>query len=407
MNLRVGVIGAGIVGLSLARELTRRLPGAQVTVLEKEPIVGSHQTSHNSGVVHAGIYYQPGSLKAHLCRRGAKLLKTYCDEHAIPFRECGKLVVALDDDESASLRALHDRADSNGVTGLELMDSRRIRSIEPHVRGVLGLFSPSTAVVDFHTVANSFARDVISSGGSVRCGFEVTSLVQLGKEVIARSPSDEHRFDRLVICAGLHGDRMATMAGDVDDPRIVPFRGEYFHLPHHRRHLVNALIYPVPNPRTPFLGIHFTRHIDDSVSVGPNAVLALAREGYRRRDMTARDVGDMLAWPGFRKMTRSYWLTGASEMVSSASRRRYLGQARRYIPELEIGDLVGPSAGVRAQAVDRNGQLVDDFAVHRVGLATAIRNAPSPAATSSLAIADYVCDEYLGDLPFQQSRYRP
>ena len=400
MTLRVGVVGAGIVGLAIARAVARGLPEAVVTVVEKEATIGAHQTSHNSGVIHAGIYYPPGSLKAELCRRGGALLKEYCSDRSIPFRECGKLVVALDDDEASALRGLHRRATTNGVDGIELLDGRAIAEIEPHARGVLGLYSPRTAVVDFHRVAASFADDVTASGGSVRCGFEVVSLEDTGQEIIVRSATDELRVDRLVVCAGLHGDRIAALAGDSDDPRIIPFRGEYFHLPGHRGHLVNALIYPVPDPRTPFLGIHFTRHIDDTVSVGPNAVLALAREGYRRRDIGARDLRETLAWPGFRAMARSYWATGVSEMVGSASRRRYLARARRYLPELELGDLSSPTAGVRAQAVDRSGALVDDFAVHRVGLVTAVRNAPSPAATSSLAIADHVCREYLGDLPF-------
>jgi len=393
---RIGVIGGGIVGLAVARELLTRYPGLNLVVVEKEDALAGHQTGRNSGVVHAGLYYTPGSLRATLCQAGGRKLRSYCGTRGIPFDQCGKLVVALDDDEAQSLRSLQARAIENGLTGVRLVGPPEMAEIEPHVQGVLGLFSPSTAVVDFGQVAKAFANDIVESGGTIRLGATVQSLRADGEGGVVRAELDDGEivFGSVVICAGLHADRLAISAGDLEDPRIVPFRGEYFELIESR-----ALIYPVPKPRLPFLGVHFTRHVDGSVSIGPNAVLALAREGYRRRQIEPAAILELLRYEGFRKMARTYWASGLSEFAGSASRRLYLRRAQRYIPELEASDLGNRSAGIRAQAVDRHGRLVDDFVVHRRGSIIAVRNAPSPAATASLAIASYVCDNFLDDLP--------
>jgi L-2-hydroxyglutarate oxidase len=395
---RVGVIGGGIVGLAIARELMSRNPGLNLTVVEKESALAQHQSGRNSGVVHAGLYYTPGSLRATLCRKGGGLLKSYAAERGLPYRECGKLVVALDDHEAGILRSLHARAAENGLTSARLVGPTEMLEIEPHVTGVLALHSPTTAVVDFGQVADAFADDIVRSGGTIHLGTTIRSLhTEAGGVVRAQLDVGELAFDWVVICAGLYGDRLAISAGDEEDPRIVPFRGEYYELVAGRRDLVRALVYPVPDPDLPFLGVHFTRHVDGSVSVGPNAVLALAREGYRKRDVDLATIRELLAYGGFRTMARTYWASGISEFAGSASKRLYLRRAQRYVPELVASDLGARSAGIRAQAVARNGQIVDDFVVHRHGRVIAVRNAPSPAATASLAIASYVCDNYLTD----------
>jgi L-2-hydroxyglutarate oxidase LhgO len=392
---RIGVIGGGIVGLAVARELLRVRPGSHVTVLEKEVQVGQHQTGHNSGVVHAGLYYKPGSLKATLCRRGVGLLKDFCAHHRLPYDECGKLVVALNEDEAVRLRAIYERASANGVPGLRLVESAAIREIEPHAGGMLAIHSAHTAIVDFAAVARRIADEIRGQGATVRCGFEVNAIRQ-GSDVIVESPTERLHFDVLVICAGLQGDRLAKRAGHDDSLRIIPFRGEYYRLIPERTALVRGLIYPVPDPRLPFLGVHFTRRIGGAVDIGPNAVLALAREGYRRRDVNLHDLADIVGWPGFWRVAARYWRTALSEIAGSLSKGWFVSLASRYVPELTADDVVPAPAGVRAQAVDRAGNLVDDFALERRGSIVAVRNAPSPAATSSLAIAEYVCSVLFG-----------
>ena len=371
-----------------------------LVMVEKEPALARHQTGRNSGVVHAGLYYLPGSLRSTLCQAGGRMLKSYCADRGLPFNRCGKLVVALDQAEAESLRSLHARALENGLRDVRLVGPSEMAEIEPHVRGVLGLHSPTTAVVDFGKVAEALADDIIRAGGAIRLGTEIRSLRTEGVSRTVRAELDDGEiiFDWVVVCAGLHSDRLAISAGDKEDPRIVPFRGEYFDLVADRSDLVRALVYPVPKPQLPFLGVHFTRHVDGSVSIGPNAVLALAREGYHKRQIEASMILELLGYQGFRKMARNYWASGLSEIAGSVSRRIYLRRAQRYIPELKASDLGARSAGIRAQAVDRSGQLVDDFVVHRSGRIIAIRNAPSPAATASLAIASYVCDEFLDDV---------
>jgi L-2-hydroxyglutarate oxidase LhgO len=389
--MKIGVVGAGILGLAIARRLLDVVPEATVTVLEKEAVVGAHQTSHNSGVVHAGLYYAPGSLKATLCRRGMALLRDYCAERGLPYEECGKLVVARDAAEVARLDGIEARATANGVPGLRRLSGGELREIEPHVAGVAALHSPRTAIADFAAVARAFAADVEAERGRVLLGQEVTAILPAGPAVRVRGSGGlEEVFDRLVICAGLQSDRVARLAGDDDGPAIVPFRGEYLRLKPARTDLVRGLIYPVPDPALPFLGVHFTRRVDGTVDIGPNAVLALSREGYRRASVVPRDVADTLRWTGFRRLARRHWRTGVRELHGSLSRSAFLHEARAFVPELRDDDVEEGSAGVRAQAVDRNGTLVDDFRISRLGRVVAVRNAPSPAATSCLAIAEHV-----------------
>ena len=432
--MRIGVVGAGILGLAVARRLSRLRPDAVVTVLDKEDRIAAHQTGHNSGVAHAGLYYAPGSLKATLCRRGIGLLKEFCVERGLPYDECGKVVVARSDAEVGPLRAIERRATANGVPGLRWLTAAALREIEPHVAGVAALHSPHTAIVDFAAVARAYADDVIAAGGTVQLGFHVTkiSINGDGTSVTVRAapaglrgadgadgadgstgstgardttdpsdtsnPSDageELTFDRLVVCAGLQSDRMARLAGDTDGPAIVPFRGEYYRLVPERGHLVRGLIYPVPDPRYPFLGVHFTRRVDGSVDVGPNAVLALAREGYRPRDVVLGDLWETLSWPGFRRLAVRHWRTGLREIYGSVSKRAFVRAARGFVPELTARDVVAAPAGVRAQAVDPDGSLVDDFRIGRRGPVVTVRNAPSPGATSSLAIAEHIATQVL------------
>jgi L-2-hydroxyglutarate oxidase LhgO len=395
VDTRIGVVGGGIVGLAVARRLLEQLPGSTVTVLEKEDVVGSHQTGHNSGVVHAGVYYPPGSLKARLCTAGRAQMQAYCLDRGLTYDECGKLVVALMDSERDRLTEISRRAAANGVPGVRTVDGAEISELEPHAVGVAALHSPHTAIVDFSAVARSFAADVMAAGGKVRTGVEVVGAAERPDGVTVATTAGEIAVDQLVVCAGLYADRVAELFGDDPDPRIVPFRGEYHRLRPEARHLVRGLIYPVPDPRYPFLGIHLTRRYDGEVLVGPNAVLALAREGYRRRDIRLRDVRDAVAWPGFRRMARQHWRTGLVEYGHSLSKRAFVRQAQRYVPALRPADVVPAAAGVRAQAVSRAGELADDFVLNHRGRVLHVRNAPSPAATSSLAIAEYVVSALL------------
>ena len=390
---RIGVVGAGILGLAIARRIQRLHPGTQVTVLEKETAVARHQTGHNSGVVHAGLYYQPGSLKADLCRRGADLLRDYCTERDLPFQACGKLVVATGLDEIPALKEIARRAEINRVPGLRWLDGREIESIEPHARGAAALHSPATAITDFVAISASFARDIELVGGELRLSTTVRRVTPVpnGVQVITESGED-FSFDHVVLCAGLQSDRLAGSAGDVLEPAILPFRGEYLTLVPERAGMVRGLIYPVPDPNYPFLGVHFTRRVDGTVDVGPNAVLATAREGYRRRDVSLVDIRAILRYRGFWRIARKHWRVGMYEAAGSASARIFLNRAKVYVPDLRFADVVRGGAGVRAQAVDRDGGLVDDFRIHHLGRVTAVRNAPSPAATSAMAIADHVVD---------------
>jgi L-2-hydroxyglutarate oxidase LhgO len=391
------VVGGGIIGAAVARALLGSGACDRVTLLEKEDALARHQTGRNSGVVHAGLYYPPGSLKARLCRRGVGLLKELCQEHDIAYREIGKVLVALDDTEGGRLTGIEERALANGVPGVRRISQAELRELEPHVQGVSGLLSPTTAITDYPAVTRTLAALVEGDGGVVRTGCEVLDLHETASGVVVRSRRagqvEEERFDHVVVCAGLHADRLARTVGGDDEPRIMPFRGEYYVLRPDRRDLVERLVYPVPDPRYPFLGVHLTPRVDGEVLVGPNAVLALAREGYRWSVVSARDLAEAIGYPGFTRFARRHWRTGFAEMHGSLSRRRFIAAAQRYVPELGPDDVVKGPSGVRAQAMDRDGSLVDDFRIDHRGRVTALRNAPSPAATSSLAIADHLVGE--------------
>lgn len=380
------VIGGGIVGLATALQMLNRHPGLRIAIVEKEQQLATHQSGHNSGVLHAGLYYPPGSLKATLCREGKVALEGFAERHHIPIERCGKLVVALDEGEIPRFHALKERAIANGVSGLEDVGPERIAEIEPHAAGIRALWSPSTAIVDFRRVALAMGDELRELGADIHLGRRVTGIRETSAEVVVDTSTGPLVSRHLVVCAGLHADRLAAMAGSADAPRIVPFRGDYYSLTADARHLARGLIYPVPDPRFPFLGVHFTRRIDGQVWAGPNAVLAFAREGYRRRDLNVRDLAGTLAFAGFRRLAARYLRTGLAEMWRDWWKPAFVRELQRYVPEIRSEQLrFGPS-GVRAQALSRDGTLIDDFSLGGRGRVIHVRNAPSPAATSSLAI---------------------
>lgn len=389
----VGVVGGGIVGLAIARAVTRRYPGREVVVFEQEDRVGAHQTGHNSGVVHAGVYYAPGSLKAELCTRGRAMLRDECRSRGLPFDECGKVVVAVESDEVDRLDELERRSRRNGVPGLRRLDGAALAEAEPHATGVAALHSPRTAITDYVAVARALADDVMAAGGRVLLSSPVMGIRRRGGVVQVRAGDRVHDLDRLVLCAGLQSDRVARLAGGDDEPRVVPFRGEYLRVDAAKQDHVRGMVYPVPDPRYPFLGVHFTRRVDGGLEVGPNAVLALQRDGYRRTDVDVADVASMATWPGFWRLARAHWRTGVHELRGSLSTAEYMRRATRYVPSIGPGDVTRARVGVRAQAVDRDGSLVDDFRIDQEDGVVSIRNAPSPAATSCLAIAEHVLDQ--------------
>jgi L-2-hydroxyglutarate oxidase LhgO len=380
------VIGGGIVGLATARQLLEAHPDLRIAIVEKEPELATHQSGHNSGVLHAGLYYAPGSLKATLCREGKAELERFAERHAIPIEHCGKLVVALDDGELPRLHALKERAIANGVPGIEEIGPERIAELEPHAAGIRALWSPSTGIVDFRRVALAMAGDLRELGVDIHLGRRVTGVREGGQEVVVETTSGAMVARHAIACGGLHADRLAAMAGSTDAPRIVPFRGDYYTLTADARHLARGLIYPVPDPRFPFLGVHFTRRIDGHVWAGPNAVLAFAREGYRRRDLNVRDLAGTLAYPGFRRLALRYLRTGMAEMWRDWWKPAFVRELQRYVPEIRADQLTFGPSGVRAQALAPDGSLVDDFSLGGSGRVLHVQNAPSPAATSSLAI---------------------
>jgi L-2-hydroxyglutarate oxidase len=388
------VIGGGIVGLSTALNLLDRRPGASVVVLEKEPTLASHQTGHNSGVIHAGIYYAPGSLKAQLCRAGEKATKDFCEAHGIPFETVGKLVVATSELEVSRLRDLRERAGENGID-VEPVSGARLREMEPHVTGLEALFVPSTGIVDYRLVTQAMADEVRAAGGEVRSGIAVAGIREDHGQVQVLTGHGVLKARHLVACAGLQADRVARMGGLDTDFRIVPFRGEYYELPASRAGLVKHLIYPVPDPELPFLGVHLSPTIDGRITVGPNAVLGLSREGYRKTRVSVRDVSDYARFPGMWKVARANVRTGAVEVKNSLSRRGYLAECRRYCPDLTVDDLRPHPAGIRAQAVMRDGSLVHDFLLRESPRQLHVANAPSPAATSALPIGAMIAERVL------------
>lgn len=388
----VAVVGAGLIGLATARTLSERSPGLKIVVLEKEPSVARHQSGHNSGVVHAGLYYTPGSLKARLCREGSALLREFCAARDIPLVSRGKLVVAATDVDLERLAELGRRGALNGIEGLRDLNVSELRAIEPHVVGVRALHVPESGVVDYRLVARRLAAELEGSGTNVRFGAEVISAHEDGEQLEIETRAGAFRTRGVVACAGLQADRVARLFGLQTAVRVVPFRGDYWRLTDRARGLVRGLVYPVPDPAFPFLGVHFTRGIDGVVTVGPNAVPSLARERYSRFGFSARDAGDALLWPGLFRLARRYARTGAAEIWRDVVKRAAVADMRRYVPELDAADVVRAGCGIRAQVMTRTGELVDDFVVEEGQRSLHVLNAPSPAATSCLAIAKLIAD---------------
>ena len=390
----VVVVGAGIVGLAVAREVSLRHPQLAVAVIEKEPAVAEHQTGHNSGVVHGGIYYPPGSLKARLCVEGARRMYEYCEEHRIAHRRCGKLVVAVREDELGRLDELEARGRANGVPGLRRVGAQEIRELEPNATGVAALHAPNTGIVDYADVSRAIHRELVGRGVHVELGTEVLGVAG-DRDPVALTLSTGTRLEagRVIVCAGLWADRLARRSGAPADPRIVPFRGAYLRLRRTEPPVVRGMLYPVPDPRLPFLGVHVTPQVDGHVLLGPTAMMVPSRDGYRLRTVRGRDAWESLSWPGTWKVARSFWRTGVEELRLATSRRAFVAASAAYVPALRVDDLDGTfHAGVRAQAVARDGSLVDDFVISHLGAVSHVRNAPSPAATSAFAIGRELVD---------------
>ncbi len=389
------VVGAGIVGLAVAREFLRRRGDAKLLVIDKEDRVGYHQTGHNSGVIHSGVYYRPGSLKARLCVQGARLMYEFCDQHAVRYERCGKLIVAVRDAELPRLDELEARGRANGVPGLRRVSAAEIAGIEPECTGVAALHSPATGIVDYGGVARALEAELRGNGVAFALSTEVTAINRNAGRTVLTHAGGSYQADWAILCAGLWSDRLAASVGASPDPRIVPFRGAYLRLAAGQRQVVRGMIYPVPDPELPFLGVHVTRHVDGHVMLGPTAMLVAARDAYELRTVRLQDVVSTLSWPGTWTVARRFWRTGLSEMHMAASRAAFVAACARYVPALESIRL-DPAAfsGVRAQAVGRDGQLLDDFAISHTPGATHVRNAPSPAATSSLALASEIVDRY-------------
>ncbi len=393
------IVGGGILGLAVARELLIRRPGNRLVVLEKETDLASQQTGHNSGVIHGGIYYKPGSLKARLCVAGAAELVVYCEEQGIPYRPCGKLIVATDAAELPRLEDLTARAQANGVPGVRVVEKDELKEREPHCRGIRALWSPRTGIVDYRQVAAAYAREIESMGGEIRKGHEVSGLQRFGKNTVVRAGYSEFKARAVVSCAGLYSDRVSALSGAAASPVIVPFRGDYFVLRPDRRYLVRSNIYPVPDPRFPFLGVHFTPRVNGEVWLGPNAVLAFSRTGYQFTNVNLQDLRTTFGSSGFRSFARRNWRTGFAEMERDLRKSSFLRSLQRYIPELDESDLLPGPSGVRAQALTETGEMVDDFVIDIQPGILHLRNAPSPAATSSMQIGRYVADRLAEQFP--------
>ena len=397
-NIDLAVIGGGIVGCATALAISSRNPDLKISLFEKEANLASHQTGHNSGVIHAGLYYKPGSMKAETCASGREALYRFCNEHDIPHQRCGKVVVAVDDSELPALEELERRGQANGLDGLQRLSVSQLQEREPHVRGVAGLFVPQTGIVDYVRVTQKLAELFKSRGGVIHLNSPVTKIQETQNGYLIHSGQTSFETRSLVNCAGLHADQIARLAGLRPKLRIIPFRGEYYEFKPERSKLVNHLIYPVPDPLMPFLGVHFTRMIDGTVEAGPNAVLAWRREGYRRSDISLPDLADTFAFAGFWKLSARFWKTGLEEYRRSFSKKQFVKSLQRLMPEVRESDLVPGGSGVRAQAVDSDGRMVDDFCIQTEGRMVHVLNAPSPAATASLSIAEHIADKVMATI---------
>jgi L-2-hydroxyglutarate oxidase LhgO len=386
------IIGGGVVGLGVALEITRRFPRVRLLLLEKEDRVARHQSGHNSGVIHSGVYYKPGSLKARLCVSGAAAMIEFCREQGIAHEVCGKVIVAVHADELPRLEELRRRGEANGLAGLRMIGPEELLEIEPHARGVQALVVPSTGITNYAVVCEKYAEIISVRGGKVLTAAAAMGIRRLATEIVVETRKGAFSTNAVINCAGLFSDRISRMAGDNPGVMIVPFRGEYYDLVPERASLVRALIYPVPDPRFPFLGVHFTRRITGKVDAGPNAVLALAREGYRHFDISPRDLASTLAFPGFWRMARQHWRNGVDEWHRSLSKAAFVQALQRLLPEVAANDLVPGGSGVRAQALKPDGALVDDFQFVPSGKVLHVLNVPSPAATASLSIGKSIVD---------------
>ena len=391
-NYDLVVIGGGIIGLATAMRVTEEFPDLKVAVLEKETEVAQHQTGHNSGVIHAGIYYAPGSQKANFCSTGGVLLREYCDKHNIKYDMCGKLIVAVNDNEVPMLMDLYERGTANGALGLKIIEKEEITDYEPYSTGVKAIFSPNTGIIDYAEVSKSYATQMMEAGGDLITGTELKSISEKDGQIYLETTEGTITAKKILNCAGLHADRVAKMMGVDMGVKIIPFRGEYFSLIPERSDMVKGLIYPVPNPNLPFLGVHFTRRVNGSVEAGPNAVLAFAREGYKKTKINFGDAFETLTYSGFLKMSLKYWTVGMKEQYRSLVKGSFVKSLQTLIPEITGKDLYSPGAGVRAQAVAKNGALLQDFSIAETENAIHVLNAPSPGATASLTISKYILD---------------
>ncbi len=384
------IVGGGIVGLATALKLLQTNPGLKILVIEKEKEVARHQTGNNSGVIHSGLYYKPGSLKAVNCIRGYNLLIAFCQEHSVPYDLCGKVVVATEAKELPLLKNLYDRGEQNGLKDFKMLKAEELKEFEPHVKGLAGFFVPQTGIVNYKIVAEKYADEIRKSGGQIILGEKVVNIVSEVKNIFVETDQSSFRCSVLINCAGLYSDKVARLSSQNINVKIIPFRGEYYKIKKDREYLVKNLIYPVPDPNFPFLGVHFTRMMKGGVEAGPNAVLAFSREGYRKSDINLKELGETLAWPGFQKVAAKYWRTGLGEMYRSFSKGAFTKALQKLIPEIGENDLVEGGAGVRAQACDKTGGLVDDFLIYEEKQVINVCNAPSPAATSSLSIGESI-----------------
>lgn len=394
MKYDVIIIGGGIIGLTTAYTILKKHPKTKLLILEKEADAAQHQTGHNSGVIHSGIYYKPGSKKATTCREGIRLLKDFCTKRAIPYEICGKVIVATDETELPKLYDLYERGKANGIGGLSLIDVEQLEELEPHVSGIRAIHCPETGIVEYKQVAEALKNEIITLGGHIIFSSNVKDIQSDSKEITVLTNLEKYRCKNLINCGGLYTDKIAASSSAEPDMKIIPFRGEYYTLTLQSRYLVNNLIYPVPDPKFPFLGVHFTRRLNGEIEAGPNAVLAFAREGYHKTDINLPELMETLTYPAFWKMVKHYWKTGLGEMVRSFSKKAFVTALQKLIPEITSENLSPGGSGVRAQALSSAGKLLDDFHIIQNEHAIHVLNAPSPAATASFAIAKEIVQLY-------------